>query len=249
MKRLLLFCLIIITSLTAGEPDVTGPDILNKIIDLMNPENAKAVMEQTIVTTSGDKRTFKYDTYMGNRGESSLMRYLEPSRVKGNAMLMTDYSDNIWMYNRRTGRVRKLASHAKKQKFEGSDFTYEDMGSGDSWKEDYTPVLKGIKKLDKVRCFKLELQAKSEDVSYNKMICWVRVGDFFPIQIDYYDENDVFTKTLFLQDVRTVEGILTPMKMVMKNNLDKTETVMKYVNITYDIEFEKGFFSERNLKK
>lgn len=215
----------------------------------MNPENAKGVMAQTIVTTSGDKRTFKYETYMGNRGESSLMRYLSPSRVKGNALLMTDFSDNIWMYNRRTGRVRKLASHAKKQKFEGSDFTYEDMGSGDSWKTDFKPVLKGIEKVDKVRCFKLELQAKSEDISYSKMICWVRVCDFFPIQIDYYNEKNVFTKTLFLQDIRTIEGVLTPMKMVMRNNLDLTETVMEYVNITYDVEFDKGFFSERNLKK
>ena len=249
MKCLLLFCLITITSLIAGDPDITGPEILDKIIDHMNPENAQGVMEQTIVTTSGDKRTFKYETYMGNRGESSLMRYLAPSRVKGNALLMTDYSDNIWMYNRRTGRVRKLASHAKKQKFEGSDFTYEDMGSGDSWKDDYTPVLKDIKKLNKVRCFELELQANSEVVSYSKMICWVRIGDFFPIQIDYYDKKNVFTKTLFLQDIRTIEGILTPMKMVMKNNLDLTETVMEYINITYDVSFDKNFFSERNLKK
>ncbi|MCK4639841.1 MAG: outer membrane lipoprotein-sorting protein [Candidatus Marinimicrobia bacterium] len=72
---------------------------------------------------------------------------------------------------------------------------------------------------------------------------------FFPIQIDYYDEKNVFTKTLFLQDIRTIEGILTPMKMVMRNNLDRTETVMEYINITYDFEFDKGFFSERNLKK
>ena len=247
MKRLILLLILFGTLLIAADP--TGPEILNKIIDLMNPENAKGVMAQTIVTTSGDKRTFKYETYMGNRGESSLMRYLSPSRVKGNALLMTDFSDNIWMYNRRTGRVRKLASHAKKQKFEGSDFTYEDMGSGDSWKTDFKPVLKGIEKVDKVRCFKLELQAKSEDISYSKMICWVRVCDFFPIQIDYYDEKNVFTKTLFLQDIRTIEGVLTPMKMVMRNNLDLTETVMEYVNITYDVEFDKGFFSERNLKK
>lgn len=249
MKRLGILTILMMTILFAGDADVSGPEILDKIIYLMNPENAKGIMEQTIVTTSGDKRTFKYETYMGNRGESSLMRYLAPSRVKGNALLMTDFSDNIWMYNRRTGRVRKLASHAKKQKFEGSDFTYEDMGSGDSWKTDFKPVLKGTQKIKKERCFKLELQAKSDDVSYSKMICWVRVSDYFPIQIDYYDKKNVFTKTLFLQDIRTIEGVLTPMKMVMRNNLDFTETVMEYINITYDIEFEKGFFSERNLKK
>jgi len=247
MNRFLFLCLLTITSLTAADPG--GSEILDKIIAHMNPENAKGIMAQTIVTSSGDKRTFRYETYMGNRGESSLMRYLEPSRVRGNAILMTDYSDNIWMYNRRTDRVRKLASSARNQKFEGSDFTYEDMGSGDSWRNDYTPVLQGTEKLNREKCYKLELRSKSADNSYNKIICHVRMADFFPIQIDYYDENDVFTKSLYLENIQTVEGILTPMKMIMRNHLDKTETVIEYINITYDVKFDKYFFSERNLKK
>jgi len=247
MKRVIGLSLILMNLLSAADP--SGPDLLNKIIDLMNPQNAKGIMDQTIVTTTGDHRTFKYETYMGNRGESSLMRYLEPSRVKGNAMLMTDYSDNIWMYNRRTDRVRKLASSAKNQRFEGSDFTYEDMGSGDSWKEDYTPVLQGGKKIDRIKCFILELQAKSDDNSYRKMICFVRMDDFFPIRIDYYDNDDVFIKSLLLEDIQLVEGILTPMKMTMRNHQDQTETVMEYTEITYDVSFNKYFFTERNLKR
>ena len=247
MKRQLFCGLITITSLFAEDP--SGSQILDKVIKLMNPENAQAVMEQTIVTTTGDKRTLKYDTFMGNKGEKSLLRYLEPSRVKGNSMLMTDYSDNIWMYNRRTDRVRKLASSTKNQKFEGSDFTYDDMGSGDSWKTDFRPFLKGIEKINHEKCYKLELQSISDDASYTKMLCFVRMIDFFPIQIDYYDKNDVFAKSLYLENIQTIEGILTPMKMTMKNHLDKTETVMEYLSITYDVEFDKYFFTERNLKK
>lgn len=247
MKRFIGLSLILINFLSAADP--SGPELLDKIIDLMNPQNAKGIMEQTIVTTTGDHRTFKYETYMGNHGESSLMRYLEPSRVKGNAMLMTDYSDNIWMYNQRSNRVRKLASSAKNQKFEGSDFTYEDMGSGDSWRTDYKPILKGIEKIDHEKCYKLELQSTFDNNSYTKMICFVRMSDFFPIQIDYYDENNVFTKSLYLENIQSIEGILTPMKMTMRNHLDKTETVMTYLSITYNVEFDKYFFTERNLKK
>jgi len=247
MKRLFAISLLLLNVLVAADP--SGTELLNKIIDLMNPENARGIMEQTIVTTTGDHRTFRYETYMGNRGESSLMRYLEPSRVKGNAILMTDYSDNIWMYNRRTDRVRKLASSAKNQKFEGSDFTYEDMGSGDSWKEDYTPVLKGTKKINGTKCYKLELQSRTDDNSYNKMVCYVRMDDFFPIQIDYYDKKDVFIKSLYLEDIQKIEGVLTPMKMIMRNHRDQTETVMEYISITYDVTFDKYFFTERNLKK
>lgn len=247
MKRILLCTLFLIISLFAAEP--TGEEILDKIIKHMNPENAKGIMEQTIITTTGEKRTFRYETYMANSGEKSLMRYLEPSRVKGNALLMTNYSDNIWMYNRRTGRVRKLASSAKNQKFEGSDFTYADMGSGDSWKNEYTPILQGIGKIGGTKCHRLELQSLSGGNSYSKMVCYVRIDDYFPVRIDYYNQNGVFCKSLYLENIQTIEGVLTPLMMTMRNHLEKTETVMEYRDITYDVEFDKFFFTERNLKK
>ncbi len=247
MRNILFILLSFVMGLAAQEP--TGKSVLDKIIDLMNPVNARGIMKQTIETTSGQLRTFEYETFAGNKGENQLMRYRAPGRVKGNAMLMTDFSDNIWMFNKRTNRVRKLASHAKKQKFEGSDFTYEDMGSGDSWRADYSPKIAGSDKLDGEKCWLLEMAAVNEDLSYSKMVIWARSGDFFPVRIDYYDENSAFTKSLLLEDIRNIEGFLTPFKMTMKNHLEKTQTVMEYVEVTYDITFEKNFFSERNLKK
>lgn len=228
---------------------ITGPEILEQVLDVMNPPNARAIVTQTIQTTSGQTRTFEYDSYMGDKGEKSMLRYRSPSRVRGNAMLMTDFSDNIWMYIQRTGRVRKLASHAKKQKFEGSDFTYEDMGSGESWKEDYAPKNLGTRKLNGDECYLLELTAVGEDLSYSKMDCYVRTADYYPLQIDYYDKEGTHTKVLRLEDIRVIEGIPTAMKMVMGNLIDRTSTEMETIEITYDVTFDDNFFTERNLKK
>ena len=247
MKRIFLPMILLCLSAYPAEP--TGDEILINILDIMNPENAKGIMRQTIATTSGQYRTFEYEVFMGNGGEFSLMRYRSPSRVRGDALLMTDFSDNIWSYNRRTNRVMKLASHAKKQKFEGSDFTYEDMGSGDTWKDDYLAENRGIKKLKKTKCYLLQLQSKSEDLSYSKIVCWVRISDLFPLQIDYYDDSKTLTKSMYLENIKSIEGILTPMKMTMQSHIDNTQTVMEYVNITYDVSFDKSFFNERNLKK
>lgn len=246
MKRILFTLLIFCSAIFAEQPN--GSNLLNKMIKLMNQKNAKAVMIQTIQTSSGDKRTFEYDSYMGMSGENSLMRYRKPSRVKGNAILMTDHSNNIWMYNQRTRRVRKLASHAKKQKFEGSDFTYEDMGSGDSWKNDFTPKYLEKTKVENEQCYKIKLSKKNKGISYSKLICYLRVKDFFPIQIDYYGEDGELLKTLYMKNIEKVENILTPMKMIMKNHQDNTQTVMEYKSITYDVEFNKRFFTENNLK-
>ena len=128
-----LFC---VTSLSAQ--DLTGNEIVRKVNDIMAPASTWAKAKMTILTTSGDKRTFVYESWSMNHGEKNLVRYQEPSRVKGQAVLMLNHADDIWMFFPRTQRVRKLATHAKRQKMQGSDFSYEDMGSGDAFIEDFS---------------------------------------------------------------------------------------------------------------
>lgn len=246
IKLILISLILALSVLSAGEPD--GQALLDRVMDTMNPQQSRAIMTQTIVTSSGGSRELTYETWSYGTGEMSLMRYLEPSRVKGNALLMKDFTNKIWMYNQRTRRTRLLASSAKKQKFEGSDFSYEDMGSGDSWKSDFTPSNLGISQTRDENCYQLELKAKAgTDVSYSKMLCHVRVSDSFPIQIDYYDENGELLKILHLENIETVQNILTPMVMRMENVQDGTETSMKYVEIDYSVDLHPDFFSERNL--
>ncbi len=247
MKCKIILVLLLFLNLMAAIPD--GEQLLNDLIEHMNPESAKGIMKQTIVTTSGDQRTLTYKTFASNNGENSIMRYIEPARVRGNALMMKNYSDDIWMYNKRTRRVRKLASHAKKQKFEGSDFTYEDMGAGDSWKEDYTPENTGQEKYNGLDCNILRLTAKNDGVSYSKIIAYLRVQDNFPLKIEYYEEDNDLLKILYLKDIEKIQGIPTAMKMVMENQHDNTKTTMEYETVEYNVEFQNDFFTERNLKK
>lgn len=228
----------------------TGAEIIEKVNDIMSPTNSKGVMTQTIVTTSGRKRTFEFEMYSANRGEKTLMRYIKPRSVKGQAFLMLNYADDIWSYFPRTNRVRKLASHAKKQKVKGSDFTYEDIGSGESWIEDFTTTNLGTDELTGDLCWKLQMDAIPEkDPSYQRMMLWVRQSDYYPLQVDYYENGDAPTKSLFLKDIQAVDGIPTAMQMTMHNHEDATETEMTTLSVTYQWVPPPGFFSERNLRR
>jgi len=85
--------------------------------------------------------------------------------------LMLNNADDIWMFFPRTQRVRKLATHAKKQKMQGSDFSYEDMGSGDAFIEDYDAQRLEDEMREGHDCFKLELTRKEgSDMSYSRLI-------------------------------------------------------------------------------
>lgn len=240
-----------VLSVNAAEK-LTADEIIKKMNDVMNVDTMKGRVKMTIMTTSGKKRTFIYDSYSKNRGEKNLIRYLAPRRAKGQAMLMLNNADDIWAYFPRTRRVRKLATHAKRQKMEGSDFSYEDMGSGNEFIDEYESRLLTEEKKEGYSCYKLELTRKKDsDTGYSRLIIWVIKENYVPVVIDYYDIDDpgFLKKTLIQYDIKYVDDIPTASKIIMYDKIDDTRTEMEIMEVKYNIELNDSIFSERNLKK
>ncbi len=241
--------LLLLTSTLCAQSDLAHT-IMVAVTDIMSPVNMYNVGTQTITTSSGKERTFEMESWSANKGEKSLTRYTKPAAIRGQAFLMLNNADDIWTYFPRTKRVRKLASHAKKQKVQGSDFTYEDMGGGDTFLTQFKSSYVGKEEREGVSCHKIELTGiPSEDPPYPKMTLWARDSDYFPISIDYYNDKGQNHKSLTLSDIQTIENFPTAMTMVMTNHLERSSTLMKTVEATYAWEPPKGFFTERNLKK
>ena len=247
-----LLAVVLFSAGLAQAQQLTGPEIISKVNEIMNPATSRARMKMTIHTTTGRKRTFVYESYSVNHGEKTLVRYVEPRRVAGQAILMLNHADDIWIYFPRTNRVRKLATHAKRQKVEGSDFSYEDMGAGEAFITDFDAVLIGEEKVRGARCYKLELRRRADsNSSYSRMIMWVRRDDFVPVRVDYYDDRNpkLRVKRLELSDIRTIDGIPTPMRMVMTDLLDNTQTELEFLDVRYNVKLPQEMFTERGLRK
>jgi hypothetical protein len=248
----LLAACLILTSLWGQDAALTGDDIIHRANEVFTPQTSYSKSRMTIVTTSGGQRIFVFESWSQNKGEKNLVRYLEPSRVKGQAILMLNHADDIWSFFPRTQRVRKLASHAKKQKMQGSDFSYEDMGSGDAFIEDYTARRLDDTKAEGFDCFTLELTRRpGSDIAYSRLVIRVIKANFFPVSIDYYDDKDAerLGKQLVQSDIRDVDGRPTAFKMVMSNLNDNTQSEMVFLEVRYDLPLEDSMFTERALKK
>ena len=232
--------------------ELTGEEIIEKVNSQINVSTSYAKSKMTITTTSGQKRTFISESWSKDSGEKNLVRYLEPSRVKGQAILMLNNANDIWVYFPRTQRVRKLATHAKKQKMQGSDFSYEDMGGGDAFIEDFSASRLKDEKREGYECYQVELiRQEGADVSYSKLILWVIKDNFVPLVIDYYDEDapNRVLKTLKQSDIQVIDGINTAKKVVMINRNDNTQTEMEMLEVKFNIELDDSMFTERELKK
>lgn len=249
MKSIALLFLTLFTGNLLSQDDLAHR-IMVAVTDIMSPTNVYSVGSQTITTSSGKARTFEMESWSANKGEKTLTRYTKPAAIRGQAFLMLNNADDIWTYFPRTKRVRKLASHAKKQKVQGSDFTYEDMGGGDAFLVKFESAYVGKEDLEGTSCHKIELTGiPSEDPPYPKMVLWARESDSFPLVIEYYNDKNLNHKTLTLSDIQTIENFPTAMTMVMTNNLERSSTLMQTLETTYSWEPPKDFFSQRSLKK
>jgi len=231
---------------------MTGEEIIQKANETLNVETSHAKMKMTIVTTSGNTRTFIFESWSKDKGEKSLIRYQEPRRIRGQAVLMLNNGNDIWVYFPRTQRVRKLATHAKKQKMQGSDFSYEDMGGGDEFINDFSTRRLDDEKMEGHDCYKLELvRNQGSDISYSRLVMWVMKEGFVPIVIDYYDEDDptLWVKRLVQSDIRVIDEIPTATKVTMHSKLDKTQTKMELLDVEYNVPLHDNIFTERNLKQ
>lgn len=232
--------------------ELTGDDIIRYMNENLSPESTHGTSKMTIQTTSGEERTFVMESWSKNKGEKNLVRYLEPRRVKDQAVLMLNNADDIWMYFPRTQRVRKMATHAKKQKMQGSDFSYEDMGSGDAFITDFTATRLEDEKKEGHDCYVVELVKKADsDMSYSRLMVWVIQENYVPAVIDYYDEDDPGRriKQLVERDIEVIDGIPTAKTIVMTNKEDNTETKMEMLTVEYNIDIDDNLFTERGLKK
>lgn len=252
IRVILLFLLFFSTSILSFGQELTSEEIISKVNELMNQDTVQAKVKMTIVTSSGNERVFIYDSYSKNKGEKNLLRYIEPKRAKGQAILMLNYADDIWMYFPRTKRIRKLASHSKSQKMEGSDFSYEDTGASDTFITDFSSKKLGSEKKEGYDCYKIEMIRKEgSEAGYSRLIMWIIKDNLFPVVIDYYDNDnpELRLKTLIQYDIREVEGIPTAMKIVMYNKQESSQTNIEIIEIQYNVKLDDSLFTERNLKR
>lgn len=235
-------------AINAEEPALSAGEIIKKVDQVAKVPVSKGVMAQTITTTGGAKRTLVMEAYSKDGTDKQLSKYIEPARVKGEAILMLNDGNDIWYYSPRTDRVRKIASNSKKKKVMGSDFSYEDMASGEMAKK-YTSKLIGEEKEQGKSCYVLEMIPAPEGPSYSKIKVWVDKSTFVAIRVDYWDGEKKPFKRLIVSDVKEIEGRVTPMNYTMTNLKEGSETVMEVKEMTYKVDLKDSLFTVRNLKK
>lgn len=235
---------------SAEELQPDGPFLISKVDALLNREHVYTKNKLTVISSSGRERTLVYESWGREYNSKTLLRYIAPARIKGQAILMLDNADDIWMYFARTGRVRKLASHSRRQSMEGSDFSYEDIGGGKSFISDFSSLLEGEELLDSRACYRVRLERKQGSRSaYEVLLIRIRKDDFYPVMIEYFRQADnrVPDKRLTLSGIVDVQGVPTAKHLIMDDFRDDSRSVIDVEAVDYRADIGSSSFTVQSL--
>jgi len=180
----------------------TGREIIQRAQDQPDGENRKSVMSMKLINHRNAVRERSLISYSLDLGKDSksIMFFQSPADVKGTGFLSWHYDepgkdDDRWLYLPAMKKVRRISgASAKKEKFMGSDFTYDDMGGRNVDEDEH--LLKGEEHVDGKACWVVESVPRDENATYSKKVSWIRQDALIPVKVEFYDRMGTLHKTL-----------------------------------------------------
>ncbi len=241
MKNLLLIFIFALVAISA-KADMTALEIVKAVDDKMDRTGALSELEMKVYRSNKLRKT--YQMHMKSEGdEKVLIDFLYPPRNKGEKYLKVE--DSMWIYRPKINKTIRISGRSS---FSGSDFSNTDILSV-RLDKDYIPTLLGTEKYAKGVAYKLELIAKSEEVTYAKIIYWVDKKQLVPLRRDFYTISGHKLKTLLFERQSRLFNEM-PDTFIMSSVLEKNKkSVMHYRAFKGNQNFPAKTFRKSSLKK
>lgn len=194
------------------------------------------------------QRTLEFKSWAeGN--ENSLTLITAPAKEKGQSFLKS--GNNMWSWNPTIQRLIKLPPAMMSQGWMGSDYSNDDILKESSYVVDYQHQLKGSEIIDGHDCFIIDLIPMEEaDVVWGKITMWISKDDDLMLKSEYYDEELYLVKTHLGRDVKTFDNRTLPAVMeIIPADEEGNKTIVTIKDMHFNIDLEKNFFSQQNMKK
>ena len=256
-ERVLLMGLVIfiLSALITYAGELTGDEILKKIKGKVTvTSSGEATINLITENKRGEQRKNKVKIYRKTTEgiEKQLIEYLEPADVEGTKLLSISEEgkeDLMYIYFPFLGKEKRIAAQEKEKKFMGTDFTYEEIGSSESYQEKYKAKRLKDEDFESYSCYVLRLspeEGEKEEYSYLKM--WVWEKEFIPLKIEFYGKDEKLEKVLTESDLRKEKEDYIPYKIIMADQTKGTKTIIEILE-TKEEEIPDDYFTLKYLRR
>ncbi len=247
-KSAIHFLVILAVFLAAAQAGaLTGDEVLRRADAVLSaPEDGTSTATMTLIDKSGktkERRLQLWTRYFKDKDDWSLTKFISPAEVRDLGFLSLA-DDQMYLYLPAFDRVRRIASHARKESFAGSDLSNDDLSTG-KYENHFSAKI--TKETD--REYVLELTRKpGSDRIYPKLTVWVNKENFTIPRMELFDKNEKLWKT-FEGEYKQIQGYWTMTRLTMTDVQKEHKTVMTLEDIQFDVGLDDKTFTQRYLKR
>jgi Outer membrane lipoprotein-sorting protein len=236
----------------------SGLEIMRRQRELQRASDETETAMMKIFSKGGamkERRIVNYTLTGRDRLSKTLLRYLAPPDVENTALLTwegREGNDDQWLYLPATRKVKRIAASGKKNRFMGTDFSYEDLRPENLALHTYTVL--GAERVEDADCWVIEAGPASErqaaDSGYGKRKLWIRKDNYFTVKQEYYDKKE---RLLKLASTRNVVNVARTFWRAQEVEMRDVQAGTRTVMVTQDRALETGlneaFFTEAELTR
>ncbi|MBU0991818.1 MAG: outer membrane lipoprotein-sorting protein [Proteobacteria bacterium] len=237
-------CLLFLFSQTALA--LTGKEIIDQTKKMIEPDAATSTVIMLIY--KGDKALEKEFEIMskkdGDDNTKTLISFTKPTKIKLLTHMNKGKESDQWL-RLSSGKIKRITSSGKDKSFVNSHFTYEDLSSRNN--DDYTYELIGSETINGDDCYKVQAEKKGNNRIYDKSITYVRKTDYVILRDDLFQKGALL-KYIENSDIREIDGIKTPFKIVMIMADGSGKTELNVQTVQYNVELKDNLFNKDALR-
>ncbi len=245
--RFLFFALLLLP--LAAPAQTTADDVFEEVErrqNLVETESASIRME--IVDERGRTRTRSLDVRSKTDGDRlrSILVFTGPADIRGTGLLTveTDGGDDQRLYLPALGRVQRVAGTKRGERFAGSDFTYEDLGTRDP--DAYNVTLTETTG----DAFVLDARPTDRDSKYSRLVLTVDRERYVVRRAEHYDRSGKLAKVLTAEDFAEVApGAWRADTLTMEDVQAGRRTVLTFTERAAGTALRDDVFTERQLQR
>jgi len=250
----LLAVLVTVAVAAAAEP---GLEIMQKQRELQRVRDEEETQTLKLVNKAGavkERKLVRWVLRGAGDLEKILVRFTAPRDVENTGLLVweaKDGNDDQWLYLPALKKPKRIAASGKKNRFMGTDFSFEDLQPEALALHTYT--LAGSETVDGQECFVVEAVPtgrRAADSGYGKRRLWIRKDNYATVKREYYDKQGVLEKVESLRKLASVKGtVWRPGEIEMQDVRNGTRTVLVIEGRTIDRGLKEDFFTEAELTR
>ncbi len=257
MSRLLRLPALVLLGLLplAAHAQPSASDVFDEVErrqNLVRTEAASIRME--IVDERGRTRTRALDVRTKVGGDDrlrSILVFTGPADIRGLGLLTIEAKggDDQKLYLPALGRVQRIAGSGRGERFAGSDFTYEDLGTRDPDAYDVTLAE------TTPDAFVLDARPTDGDSKYSRLLLTVDRARYVVLRAEHYDRAGALVKVLTAGDFDEVApgawraGTLTMETLPKNEGQAGRRTVLTFTERDTGAALRDDLFTERQLQR